>query len=217
MRVECEACRQLVEASFALDGDAVRASCPACCHATRVPLQPAHDPGAPLCPKCGVPRSEGSAACASCGLASARMAAFGDALDANVPTSVRQAWARADAEWGDAARHDELLRAAAAHSSYAWVAGRYRARGHDTVAARQLERLRRAAEATLFAGATARRAAEARPYRGATGLLAILIAAITVGLVYTSVARRRVARPIAPAVPVLPLVPGHPVSPSTIR
>ncbi len=217
MRVECEACHQLVEASFALDGDAVRANCRACCHATRVPLMPAPDPGGRPCPKCGARQSDGRTSCAACGLASARMAAFGDALNADVPPSVREAWTRAVADWGDAARHDELLRAAAAHNSYAWVAGRYRARRHDTVAARQLDRLRRAAEATLFAGATARRDTVARPYRNATGLLAILIAAIAVGLVYTSVARRRVARPIAPATPVQPLVPGHPVSPSTIR
>jgi len=217
MRVECEACRQLVEASFDVDGDAVRVSCPACCHASRVPLMPAREASGPLCPKCGARRSEASTACASCGLARARMAAFGDALDANVPPSVREAWTRAAADWSDAARHDELLRAAAAHNSYAWVAGRYRARGHDPVAARQLDRLRRAAEATLFAGATVRRDTAARPYRSATGLLAILIAAITVGLIYTSVARHRVARPIAPATPAQPLVPGHPVSPSTIR
>lgn len=217
MRVECEACRQLVEASFDVEGDAVRVSCPACGHASRAPLMPAREPSGPLCPKCGARRSEASTSCASCGLASARMAAFGDALDASVPLSVREAWARAAADWGDAARHDELLRAAAAHNSYAWVAGRYRARGHDPVAARQLDRLRRAAEATLFAGATVRREPTARPYRSATGLLAILIAAITVGLIYTSVARHRGARPIAPATPVQPLVPGHPVSPSTIR
>jgi hypothetical protein len=148
------------------------------------------------------------------------MAAYIDARDAAVPDSVREAWLRAGEAWSEAARHDELLRLVAAHNCYAWAAGRYRTRSGDAIAERQLDRLRRAAEATLLASATARPDRAARPYRAAVGVLAILIVVIVVGLLYAFV-RQPAATPaspaLAPAAPVQPLTPGHPVSPSTIK
>src|SRR5207248_3313610 len=108
------------------------------------------------------------------------------------------------------------------HSCYAWAAGRYRTRGRDPIALRQLERLRRAAEVTLLAGATARPDPATRPYRAVIGVLAILIAVIVIGLVYAAI-RGHTTSVVAPApamfvpaTPVKPLIPGHPVSPSTI-
>jgi hypothetical protein len=225
-------------ASFAIDGPTARATCPACHHVMTVregsprdapgarPVEPprATAPAVPgareastargspddasLCPKCGAARVAGAEACGACGLAIARMAAYIDARDAAVPDPVREAWARAAAAWDDEARHDELLRQVASHNAYAWAAGRYRTRGGDAVARRQLERLRRAAEATLLASATVR-AAEARPYRGTAGVLAVLIVVIAIGLLYAVVIRDHPS-PRA-------LVPGHPVSPSTIK
>jgi hypothetical protein len=130
---------------------------------------------------------------------------------------VRDAWQRATARWNDPAVHDELLQLAAAHHSYAWVAGRYRTRGPDAVAQRQIERLRRTAEATLLASATARSSAAARPYRAARSVLAILIVAVVVGLLYATVIRDRPRPPRTPSIPARPLTPGQPVSPSTIR
>lgn len=215
MRVECEACHELVAASFALDGGAVRASCPACRHAMAVPLAPAVAGDAPVCPKCGAPR-RGDAACPSCGLAAANMAAYRDARDAAVPGPAREAWARALEAWGDPARHDEVLQQVAAHRCYAWAAACYRARGRDPIAERQLDRLRRAAEATLLASATARPDAAPRPYRATAGVLAILIVAVLVGLVYATVLHAPAAR-TAPAAPARALTPGPAVDPSTIR
>lgn len=248
MRVECESCRDLVVASFAVDGHAVRATCPVCRHVMSVPSPgrapegspeavagastasvagaadaPVDVPGdapdaASLCPKCGAVRGD-AAACGSCGLSVARMAAYIDARDAAVPEPVRDAWTRAVAAWGDDARHVELLRLVASHNAYAWVAGRYRMRGDDAVARRQLERLRHTAEAQLFASATVR--SETKPYRGAAGVLAVLVVVIVVGLLYAVVLRDHPssrARSLPPgAAGVRPLVPGHPVSPSTIR
>jgi hypothetical protein len=200
---------------------------------------------AALCPKCGAQRRAGALACTACGLVTARMPAYIAARDAAVPDSVRAAWARVAAGWTEDARHDGLLQLVASHNAYAWAAGRYRTRGQDPMAVRQLERLRRAAEATMFAGATARQAAEAKPYRATSGVLAMLIIAIAAGLLYALVIRDRRPRaapgpnglnstsstnagfdPSAPgpihgagplAAPVHPLVPGHPVGSSTIR
>lgn len=240
MRVECESCRELVVARFAIDGDAVRATCPACSGVMRVVQPAALAPASPAagaaadaldasrCPKCGAVRAADATACAACGLAVDRIAAYLDARDAAVPDPVRDAWARAVEAWGDDARHDDVLRLVASHNAYAWAAGRYRTRGDDAVARRQLERLRRAAEATMLASATVRPDADTRPYRGAAGVLVGLVVVIVVGLLYAVVirdhpsARARSAPSGAPGTPgsggaIRPLVPGHPVSPSTIR
>jgi len=205
VRVECEACRALVVARFALDGADVCATCPACRHVMRIaaashelqapdPAPLTASPGAPACPKCGALLGD-AAACPACGLAVARMAAYVDARDAAVSPAVREAWTRATCAWDDAARHDELLQQAAAHDAYAWAAGRYRTRGGDAIARRQLDRLRRAAEATLLASATARRDVTVRPYRATRRVLAILLATIAAGAVYATLVRG----PVPPA------------------
>lgn len=200
MRVECESCHELVTARFALDPrDALRATCPACDHAMTVPLAPA--PAAPACPKCGAPRRGEAAACPGCGLAAARMADYREASEVAVPEAVRAAWAGVADGWSDPARHDELLRQVATHRCYAWAAARYRTRLGDPIAARQLDRLRRAAEATLLAGATVRRDAAATPYRATVGVLALLIATVVVGLVYATLIGGPSDPTIAPARP----------------
>ena len=174
-------------ASFAIDGRALRATCPACRHVMCVPEGSGGAEGegsvaersraavapvdaldslaasaldapedASTCPKCGAVRRADAPACGSCGLTVARMAAYIEARDAAVPDPVREAWTRVTAAWRDDARHDHLLHLVARYHAYAWAAGRYRTRGDDAVARRQLARLRRAAEVTLYAGATAR-------------------------------------------------------------
>jgi hypothetical protein len=232
MRVECESCHEVVAASFARDGEAVRATCAVCAHAMTVALAApdGREAGDARCPKCGAPR-RGDAACAGCGLAAARMADFAEARDASVPGPVHEAWAHAAAAWEDPARHDELLRQVASRNCYAWAAGRYRARLPDAIAERQLDRLRRAAEATLLATATVRPDAEMRPYRVTRGVLAFLIAVIAAGLLYATVIREPPGARTTGNGPVFgppgaagatgpghaPLVPGHPVSSSTIK
>jgi hypothetical protein len=200
MRVECESCHELVTASFALASDALCATCPACRHAMTVPLAPAA--AAAVCPKCGATRRGDQAACPTCGLASARMTDYTEASGApETPEPVRAAWARVADAWSDPARHDELLRQVAAHRCYAWAAGRYRTRGGDPIAERQLDRLRRAAEATLLAGATVRREPAATPYRATVVVLALLIASVVVGLVYAALVGAPSGATIAPAGP----------------
>jgi uncharacterized Zn finger protein (UPF0148 family) len=223
VRVECDSCRALVAASFGITGNEVRATCPACQHvmtAATAPVraEPVADAGQALCPKCSAPRTT-ALACATCGLTAARMAAYAEAREAGVPDAVREAWRRATEVWSDPARHDELLRVVSIHDSYAWAASRYRTR-RDDLAVRQLDRLRRAAEATLLATATARPDGATAPYRATRGVLMVLIVAVVVGLVYAMVIRARAPAPPAPParlVPAQPLVPGHVVSPSTIQ
>lgn len=230
-------------ASFAIDGHRVRATCPVCQHVMTAAAgvgagdgrtDDAGAPGEPIarseaaapadaCPKCGAARSTDATACATCGLAVDRMAAYTDAHDAAVPEPVREAWARALAAWSDDARHHELMRLVATHNTYAWAAGRYRTRGDDPIAQRQLDRMRRAAEATLLASATVRPGSDTRPYRGTAGVLAVLIVVIVVGLLYAVVIRdhptpRGATRADPAGAPgARPLIPGHPVSPSTIK
>jgi hypothetical protein len=145
------------------------------------------------------------------------MAAYVDARDAAVSPAVRDAWTRATADWNDAARHDELLQQVATHDAYAWAAGRYRTRGGDAIARRQLDRLRRAAEATLLASATARRDAIARPYRATRRVLAILLATIAAGAVYATVVRDQVLPAGARPGPGRPLTLERPPPPATFK
>jgi hypothetical protein len=231
VRVECEACRQLVVASFGIASDAVRVTCPACRHVMSMPAtptggSPTQAPSeaaagaqldAPPCPKCGASRGADATACPACGLAVARMVGYAEPREGGVPEPVRAAWTRATTDWRAAARHDELLQLAATHHAYAWTAGRYRTRGRDAIAQRQLDRLRRAAEATLLASATVRRDAKARPYRATRRVLALLIAMITMGAVYATVIRDQPPAPSARSIPARLPAPGRPLPPSAIK
>jgi hypothetical protein len=153
------------------------------------------------------------------------MAAYASARDAAVADPVRDAWTRVTERWTDDAGHDELLRLVVANNCYAWAAGRYRTREADAIAQRQIERLRRAAEATLLVSAAVRPDAGNRAYRGVTGVLAILVVVIAAGLLYATVIRGRTAAgpPVVtplragPTGGVQTLQPGHPVSSSTIK
>jgi uncharacterized Zn finger protein (UPF0148 family) len=179
-------------------------------------------PDPSLCPKCGTPLVTGAAACATCGLAIAKMAGYIEARDMAVPDAMREAWTHTTEHWEAAAAHDQLLRLTVSNNCFAWTAGRYRRRDRDAIAERSLERLRRAAEVTLMASATARRDEEARPYRAVTSVLAVLIAVIIAGLLYAMIRDRGAPAtagppPSAPPHTVQPLQPGHPVSSSTIK
>ncbi len=139
------------------------------------------------CPKCGTARNATRTSCASCGLAHDKMAAFEQSRDA-VPDALTQAWDRAVEAWDEPARHDEVLRLVGQHDTYAWAAARYRDRQRalpdDAVAKAQLDRLRRAAEATMMANAATRQAKTPEPYRGTIAILGLLIILIIAGFVY---------------------------------
>ncbi|MBA2540258.1 MAG: hypothetical protein H0V17_11525, partial [Deltaproteobacteria bacterium] len=118
------------------------------------------------------------------------------ARDAAIPDALGAAWDRALEGWSESARHDEVMRLVAQHDAFAWAAARYRTKAGDPVADKQLERVRKAAEATLFSGAVARKDANKNPYRSTTMMLVTLVVLIVGGLVYAMVVRNRGTEPV---------------------
>jgi hypothetical protein len=195
MRVECGSCKRVAEARFerAGDTDEISVTCSSCgIQATAPVTEKVKQARAitvnELCPKCGTIRVAGADACRACGIASARMATFAAERDAAVPEEVRRAWTALDGAWTEIARHDAMLAMVARHNCYAWAAGRYRdasrARTGDSIAVAQLDRLRRAGEATMFASASARPEQSKTPYTSVIAILGIMMVAIVGGLVY---------------------------------
>jgi len=163
-------------------------------------------PGPASCPKCGAPR-RAERACPRCGLSADRMEAYADARGAPVPEAVAAAWDRVIEAWDEAERHDALLRLVAQHDAYAWAAAKYREARRaapaspspfrsypdhavDAVADRQLDRMRRAAEATMYASASPREERGRSPYRATTAILVMFIFAIVAGLIFATVLPR---------------------------
>jgi ribosomal protein L32 len=206
VKVQCDLCKDIVVADFAVVNDGViELACPSCrgkfaVNATRSrrvtgqqvvsgegqrarrASMPGHHEPAMTCPKCGE-RQRPAAACRSCGLAAERMADFARDEAAEVSPAVAAAWQRVLGAWTDAAGHEALAQLIAAENAYAWGARRYRevlrARGEDAVAADQIARLARMAEATLMASAVGRPPRDPAAYRGIT--IAILLALFILG------------------------------------
>jgi hypothetical protein len=129
--------------------------------------------------------------------------------DAAVPQVVQDAWARVHASWDDPRAHDELFALTAQHSCYAWTAARYREVRADKGAAStdpRLERVRKAAEATLLATASVRPRTGKQPYGTSAVVLVIAIIMIVIGLMFAA------SRPTRP--PTAPIAP-HPVHPAS--
>jgi hypothetical protein len=142
------------------------------------------------CPKCATRVNPARTHCATCGLAHERMAAFAKTRD-DVAEPLTNAWQRAVEGWDERARHDEVLRLVTQHDAYAWAAARYRDRlkeqPGDAVGTEQLERIKRAAEATLVANAAVRDTKTPGPYRNTVLILVVFILAIVAGLIYSMV------------------------------
>jgi hypothetical protein len=218
VKLQCDLCREIVVADFAVDGGAIQVHCPACgktfeVKATRgegaapttpappAPVDKAARPAGPMvCPKCGDAQPD-AAACRTCGLLAAKMSDFARAA-APVPPELEAAWSRAQDTWRDAASHDTVHAVATATSGFAWAAQRYRDRLRadptDTIAAEQLARLARSAELTLFATATKKPDKQQKPFRAALAVLAILAVLVVIGVGYAIFAGRLREDPGAP-------------------
>jgi hypothetical protein len=105
----------------------------------------------------------------------------------SVPDPVQTAWEDAVAHWDDPAKHQTLLGLVAQHNCFAWAAARYKERAGDPIADKQLERLRSSAVATMFASAAARTKEPPQPFRQTLFLLAALLLALVLGLVFVKV------------------------------
>jgi hypothetical protein len=110
-----------------------------------------------------------------------------DVTESGVPDAVVATWDRAVESWDDPARHEALIAAVASFSCYAWAAAQYKTRAGDPIADKQLDRLRKAATATMLATATARPEATTMPYRNTMLVLLVLVILIGVGVVYAIV------------------------------
>ncbi len=152
-------------------------------------------PKGPECPKCGAAVKAGAPACASCGLAASRMSTFKSERDLAVPAEIRDAWDKVLAKWDDDAGHDALFKLVAARGEYGWAAGRYREqsreRAGDQVAPKQMDRIRRAIEATMVVSATTRETPQATPYKNTATLLVVLIVVLIVGMAYMFIKSRK--------------------------
>jgi hypothetical protein len=104
-----------------------------------------------------------------------------------VHDDVTCAWERAVDHWDDPVRHDAVFAAVVQHNGFAWAAARYKERAGDAIADAQLERLRKAATATLLATATARDDRHATPYRKVMVWFAVLVVMLLLGLVFARV------------------------------
>ena len=102
-----------------------------------------------------------------------------------VPEPVSAAWDELTQHWDDEARHDALLGLIAQHDCYAWAAAQYKARGDaDPIAVRRLERVRKAALATMFAKASRKPEVDNVPFKGSLLVLVIIAILAGVGLMY---------------------------------
>lgn len=100
------------------------------------------------------------------------------------PEPITTAWDDLLQHWDDQARHDVLVGLVAQHDCYAWAAARYKERGDDPIAVRQLERVRKAALATMFAKASRKPEQGNVPFKGSLLVLVIVAILTGVGLIY---------------------------------
>ena len=113
---------------------------------------------------------------------------------------VEAAWAACEQAWDDPKTHDAFFALVAQHDCFAFAAGKYKARAGDAVADKQLERLRRAATATMMATATAKPAKQRQPYRGLVVVLICMLLAMVVAWFATrSIRDNQAAPPTQPA------------------
>jgi hypothetical protein len=84
------------------------------------------------------------------------------------------AWQRVLDGWDDPTRHEALMGLVAQESQFAWAAAKYKERAGDAIADKQLERIRKAATASLFASAT-KKPGEDTPYKRTLVIFIVLI------------------------------------------
>lgn len=152
------------------------------------PIAAARGDDGERCPKCDAPAP--GDACARCGLARERFAAFVGDDEAPASGALRRAWEQVEAAWEDDAGHAAFVERAALEGAFRDAARRYRRAGRerdDGRAEAQLDRIRRMAEAAILARpveAAASAEPEPEPYRRLVVLLIALVALAGAGGVY---------------------------------
>jgi hypothetical protein len=145
------------------------------------------------CPKCGSYQAI-AVACRKCGLTTTLMPKFREQDSAQQPSAVTTAWIAAELNWTDPGRHEKFVAAVVEANAFAYAARQYRAaaikRPDDAIAATQIERLRKMAEAALKATAVQRPDKGPMPFKGATMVLIACIVAVVFGLVYAMISKK---------------------------
>ena len=128
------------------------------------------------------------------------MAAFVTARAASVPPAVSAAWDALQPHWEEPKRHDALFELAARSDALPWLGGKYRerAKGDDPIATKNLDKIRKAAEATLFATASSRDDQRKRNSFIALGVVALVLAIIAAVVYLTA------GKPAPPSAPTQP-------------
>ncbi len=139
------------------------------------------------------------------------MASFTAERDTTATEALRAAWDRVVESWSDEERHEAVFRIVTERGEYSWVAARYReqarAREGDPIAAKQMERIRRAIEATLLVSATAREKPAASPYKNLLALFALLLILLGIGAFYIYMKSKTTVDEPPPAPSVAPMSP----------
>jgi hypothetical protein len=114
------------------------------------------------------------------------------------PPAVVTAWDETVAHWDEPARHDALLGLVVANNCFAWAAGRYKEKAGDPIADKNLERLRKAATATMMATAAVRPDESKLPYRNVMLILIAFVILIGVGMIYAKFREKTTVTQTAP-------------------
>lgn len=193
MKLECEACRELVTVeTFRAGADGIEVTCPACAVSFYIASRgapPVTPPAGPMeCPKCGTAQPE-TDACRACGLAAARFAEFRAGV-AEAVGELEALWQATLADWDEPAAHRRFLEAASGADAFAAAARRYREvlreRPGNPEADAALKRITRMAEAAMLARSAARttEAESKEPYKNVLILLIALVLVAGVGAMY---------------------------------
>jgi hypothetical protein len=100
---------------------------------------------------------------------------------------VISAWDRVVEQWDDMVRHEQLIGLVAKHSCFTWAAAKYKERPDDAIKDKQLERLQKAATATLLATASQRKDDEKTPYKKTLLWMLVLVVMLVLGLVFARI------------------------------
>lgn len=91
-------------------------------------------------------------------------------------------WERVVEGWDEPARHQALMGMVAQKGEYAWAAAKYKERAGDAIAAKQLEKIRKAATVSMFATAS-KKPAEDPPYKRTMVIFIVLLIMLFILLV----------------------------------
>ena len=108
-----------------------------------------------------------------------------------VNEAVSAAWERVVEKWDEPARHEALLGLVVQHSAFAWAAARYKEKGDDPIAVERLDRLRKAATATMMATATKKGEEERSPYTKTMVWLIVMTIMLIIGLLFARIVTDR--------------------------